>query len=187
MGAGAEPGEGLGAVLVPSMVTRLSKIALVATIGVFLLLVVFNNVTDYGSNYAFVLHVLAMDTTFPGNGELWRAIDSVPVYHAFYASIILWEAAACVLILAGAWKLYRSRSESAAAFNRAKNLAIAGLTLNLLQWLVAFTTVGGEWFLMWQSKSWNGEETAGRMFMIVGITLLFVNTRDDELSSSPQA
>jgi predicted small integral membrane protein len=167
------------------MLTRLAKIALVATIGVFLLIVVFNNLTDYGSNYAFVHHVLAMDTTFPGNGELWRAINSVPVYHAFYASIILWEAAACVLILAGAWRLYRTRSESAAAFNRAKNLAIAGLTLNLLQWLVAFTIVGGEWFLMWQSKSWNGEEAAGRMFTMVGITLLFVNTRDEELSSSP--
>jgi predicted small integral membrane protein len=194
MGARAEPGEGLGAAVVPltvatssipPMVTRLAKIALVATIGVFLLIVVFNNLTDYGSNYAFVLHVLAMDTTFPGNGELWRAINSVPVYHAFYASIILWEAIACGLTFAGAWKLYRHRRASAAAFNRAKNLAIAGLTLNMLQWLVAFTTVGGEWFLMWQSKSWNGQEAAGRMFIIVGITLLFLNAPDDELSSSP--
>lgn len=163
------------------MLTRLAKSALVAALGLFLLIVVFNNVTDYGSNYGFVFHVLAMDTTFPGNAAMWRAIHSPVVYHAFYASIILWEAAASALLFAGAWKLWQSRGEGAAVFNRAKHLAVAGLALNLLQWLVAFITVGGEWFLMWQSKSWNGQEAAARMFMIAGIILLFLNTRDEEL------
>jgi predicted small integral membrane protein len=163
------------------MLTRLAKTALVAALGLFLLIVVFNNITDYGSNYGFVQHVLAMDTTFPGNAAMWRAINSVPVYHAFYASIILWEAAACALLFAGAWKLWQARGAGAAAFNRAKHLAVAGLALNLLQWLVAFITVGGEWFLMWQSKSWNGQEAAARMFMIAGIILLFINTRDEEI------
>jgi len=166
------------------MLTRFAKTALVAAIGLFLLIVVFNNLTDYGSNYGFVYHVLAMDTTFPGNAGMWRAIHSVPVYHAFYASIILWEAVACGLMFAGAWKLWQARGSSAAAFNRAKGLAVAGLTLNLLQWLVAFITVGGEWFLMWQSKSWNGQEAAARMFMIAGIILLFLNTRDEEIESA---
>ncbi|OYU98833.1 MAG: hypothetical protein CFE26_26865 [Verrucomicrobiales bacterium VVV1] len=149
-----------------------------------MLIVVFNNLTDYGSNYGFVFHVLAMDTTFPGNAGMWRSIHSVPVYHAFYASIILWEAVACGLMFAGAWKLWQARGASAAAFNLAKGLAIAGLALNLLQWLVAFITVGGEWFLMWQSKSWNGQEAAARMFMIAGIILLFLNTRDEEIESA---
>ena len=39
-------------------------------------------------------------------------------------------------------------------------------------WLVAFISVGGEWFLMWQSRAWNGEETAFRDFTMVGIVLL---------------
>jgi predicted small integral membrane protein len=43
-------------------------------------------------------------------------------------------------------------------------VAIAGLTLGLLLWLVAFIAVGGEWFLMWQSAEWNGEEAAFRIF-----------------------
>ena len=166
------------------MLTRFAKTALVAAMGLFLLIVVFNNLTDYGSNYGFVHHVLAMDTTFPGNAGMWRAIHSVPVYHAFYASIILWEAVACGLMFAGAWKLWQARGSSASAFNRAKGLAVAGLTLNLLQWLVAFITVGGEWFLMWQSKSWNGQEAAARMFMIAGIILLFLNTRDEEIEAN---
>ena len=164
------------------MPTRLAKTALAAAVGLFLLFVVFNNVTDYGSNYGFVYHVLAMDTTFPGNAGMWRAITSAPVHHAFYVSIIMWEAVACALIFAGAWRLWRARDAGAATFNRAKGLAVAGLALNLLQWLVAFLTVGGEWFLMWQSQTWNGQEAAARMFMVVGVTLLFLNTRDEELA-----
>jgi predicted small integral membrane protein len=166
------------------MLTRLAKIALVAALGFFLLIVVFNNITDYGSNYGFVFHVLAMDTTFPGNAAMWRSIHSPAVYHAFYVSIILWEAAASALLFAGAWKLWQARGDSASAFNRAKQLAVAGLTLNLLQWLVAFITVGGEWFLMWQSKSWNGQDAAARMFMIAGLILIFVNSRDEETASA---
>jgi len=163
---------------------RISKLALSAAIAFFLALVVFNNVTDYGSNYGFVHHVLAMDTTFPGNTAMWRAIDSVPVYHAFYATIILWEAAAAALIAWGTWKLWTCRGAEAKTFNRAKGLVIAGLTLNLLQWFVAFLTVGGEWFLMWQSRTWNGQEAAFRMFACVGLVLLFLSRDDGELTGS---
>lgn len=44
----------------------------------------------------------------------------------------------------------------------------------MLMWLVAFLTVGAEWFLMWQSHIWNGQEAAFRMFTVVGIILLFL-------------
>src|SRR6185436_895157 len=44
------------------------------------------------------------------------------------------------------------------AFQYAKRLSIAGLALSLLMWLVAFLAVGGEWFLMWQSKTSNGQD-----------------------------
>ena len=161
-------------------ITRLARIALASAVALYLAIVVLNNVTDYGTNYAFVQHVLAMDTTFPGNGGLWRAIHASWVVHLFYASIILWEAAACVLIAAGALRLWRVRSAPAAVFNRAKHLAIAGLALNMLQWLVAFVAIGGEWFLMWQSRTWNGNDAAGRMFLIVGVTLLFVSAPDED-------
>jgi len=161
-------------------ITRLAKVLLAAAVGFYLALVVFNNLTDYGSNYVFIQHVLAMDTTFPGNAGMWRALHSVWLIRLFYLSIIVWEVSACALTLGGAWRMWRARSGSAAGFNRAKTLAIAGLTLNLLQWLVAFITVGGEWFLMWQSSSWNGNDAAGRMFLVVGVTLLFVNTPDEE-------
>jgi predicted small integral membrane protein len=46
--------------------------------------------------------------------------------------------------------------------------------------LVAFLTVGGEWFLMWQSKTWNGQEVAVRMFTVIGIVLLLLALPDTE-------
>jgi predicted small integral membrane protein len=41
-------------------------------------------------------------------------------------------------------------------------------------WLVAFQAVGGEWFLMWQSHTWNGQEESFRNFVEVGLVLLIL-------------
>lgn len=163
------------------MMIRLAKAALVATSALFLLIVVFNNLTDYGSNFEFVRHVLGMDTTFPGNRGMWRALTSPLIHHVFYASIILWELISGVLLAAGAWKLWQARRAPAAVWQHAKSLAIAGLVLNMLLWFLAFITVGGEWFLMWQSSTWNGQNAAFRMFAVLGLILVFLNQRDDEL------
>lgn len=166
------------------MVLRYSKIALAFASFLFLFLVVFNNLTDYGSNYAFVENVLGMKDTFEGNKGQWRAINSPVIYHLFYASIILWESAAMVLLAMGTWKLWCSRVAGAKDFNLAKNLVFAGLTLSMLQWYIAFLSVGAEWFLMWQSKTFNGQGAAHRMFVIMGISLIFIAMKDDELSDS---
>jgi predicted small integral membrane protein len=156
------------------MILRLSKTLLVAAVALFYTLVVFNNITDYGSNYGFVHHVLLMDTTFPGNHGMWRAIHPLWLHAAFYDSIIAWEALTMVLLWAGAVRLLRAVGGPGTTFRDAKTLAIAGLTVSLLMWFVAFLSVGGEWFLMWQSHTWNGEDAAFRMFVVVGVVLLLL-------------
>lgn len=162
------------------MVTRISKITLLSGIGFFYALVVFNNLTDFGSNYQFVHHVLDMDTTFPGNQGMWRALHPVWIHLAFYLSIIAWEAVTTLLLWMGAVRLFRARLATPPTFNSAKRLAVIALTLSLMMWLVAFLSVGAEWFLMWQSHTWNGQEAAFRMFVIVGIVLLFLVQPDTE-------
>jgi predicted small integral membrane protein len=74
----------------------------------------------------------------------------------------------------GGINLARALHESQAKFQEAKRVTIVALTLGLLMWLVAFLTVGAEWFLMWQSKNWNGQDAAFRMFTVIGIVLLYV-------------
>jgi len=156
------------------MTLRASKVLLVFALAIFYTFLVFNNLTDYDSNYQFVRHVLMMDSTFPGNHGMWRAINSPMLHTAFYLSIIAWEAVTMALCWWGGLRMARNLRRNAAAFYQAKRVAIIALTLSLLMWLVAFLSVGGEWFLMWQSKSWNGQDAAFRMFTIVGIVLLLV-------------
>lgn len=156
------------------------KISLCAANALFLVLVVFNNLTDYRSNYLFVENVLNMGTTFEGNSATWRAIDSPLVHTLFYWSIIAWEAAAAALLIYGTRLLFKERGATAAAFTRAKSCAAAGLVLSMLQWYIAFITVGGEWFLMWQSDTWNGQDAAMRMFLMMGVSLLFLMQTEAE-------
>ena len=52
--------------------TRYAKIIMMIGLGLFGLIVALDNVIDYGTNFAFVQHVLSMDTTFPGNALTWR-------------------------------------------------------------------------------------------------------------------
>jgi len=120
-----------------------------------------------------------MDTTFPGNSGLWRALPSKPIWVVSYALIILWEAMTGLLIGWGTLRLWKARHASLAEWRKAKAPALVGFTASLLQWYFGFVTVGGEWFLMWQSKTWNGQDAAFRMFTIMGISLLFLLLGDD--------
>jgi predicted small integral membrane protein len=155
------------------IVVRLSKCILVLAVAFFYTLVVFNNTTDYNSNYQFVRHVLQMDSTFPGNHGMWRAMNQPSIYTIFYLSIIVWETVTSVLGWWAGIAMLRALRSPVARFQRAKTLAIAALTLGMLMWFVAFLSVGGEWFLMWQSKVWNGQDEAFRMFVVLGIVLLY--------------
>jgi predicted small integral membrane protein len=164
------------------MIARMSKVLLVLLIGLFSLLVGVDNVIDYGTNYAFVEHVMEMDTVFPDTTLKWRAISSDALNHAAYALIIGAEILTGVLCIAGAKRLWGVRAESAASFNTAKGVAMAGLVLGLSLWFFGFLTIGGEWFQMWQSKTWNGEEAAFRFVASIGIVLIFLNQPDGELA-----
>lgn len=156
------------------MITRMSKLALLVAVAVLYTLVVFNNLADFDSNYQFVRHVLMMDSTFPNNQLMWRAINSPRIHRAFYSSIIGWEIVTMLALWIGSVQLGRRLSATCETFEAAKRIPIAALTLAMLMWLVAFLTVGAEWFLMWQSHAWNGQEAAFRIFAVIGIVLLLL-------------
>jgi predicted small integral membrane protein len=160
---------------IAKMIVRLSKCALLFGVSLFFSLVSIDNTSDYKSNFEFVRHVLSMDTTFPGNHGLWRALPQPSVQIVFYIAIVLWEIATCVLSWWGAVRLTMRLRAPAAAFDQAKSVAVGALTLGCMLWLVAFIDVGGEWFLMWQSKTWNGQEAAFRMFVVLGLILIYLS------------
>ena len=162
------------------MTIRLSKALLLFALGFYYALVVFNNTNDYNSNLTFVRHVLLMDTTYPGNHGMWRAIHSPAVPLLFFVSIVCWETLTGVLLWVAGFRLIFNLRKSAATFNGVKKLGVVALTLSMLMWLVAFLSVGNEWFLMWQSKEWSGEVAAQHMVAGVGILLLYLVMPDVE-------
>ena len=160
------------------MPIRLSNIILVASLGLYMAIVAFNNIFDYGSNFAFVSHVLSMDTTFPDNQGMWRSISGNGVHHFAYVMIILTEAVIATLCFWGAGRMWRKRKETSSPFQTAKGVAIYGLVLGIVLWYVGFVAIGGEWFLMWQSEIWNGTEVAMRNAMMFGLVLLYVSRKE---------
>lgn len=166
------------------MIFRCSKIALVAASGLFALLTGWNNIADYGANLAFVQHVLAMDTVFEGNPLVAsRAVTSQTLHHAAYWLIIAAELATGLLCLAGTVAMGLAADDTARMFHRSKRLAVAGLTLGFLTWFTGFMTIGAEWFLMWQSETWNGQQAAFRFIVCLGLVLVYLVMDDRELEA----
>ena len=168
------------------LIVRYAKIVMSLVLASFCLLVTFDNITDYATNYLFVEHVLSMDTTFPGNALMYRSIDSPVLWQIAYALIIAAEGATGALFLAGAVRLFQARNASGAVFNAAKSYTIAACVLAFLVWFLGFMVVAGEWFAMWQSATWNGQEGAFRFYTAVLAVLIFVNQPDGDLSAAPK-
>mgnify|MGYP002078430863 CR=1 FL=1 len=119
-----------------------------------------------------------MDTTFPDNKLMHRAITSPFLWNAAYILIILWEFAIAFFCWYGIIKLLRKIKSTPEEFDNAKNPATIGLTLCALLFGFAFITVAGEWFLMWQSEIWNGESAALKLFMMSGLSLIYLNIKE---------
>jgi predicted small integral membrane protein len=146
----------------------LAVAALTVITAVQMTLVTIDNLIDYGTNYAFVQHVLAMDTTFRSPSVMWRALGGSGVITAVYLVIICWEAITSALLLAGsvAWILRR---------RAARRLSAAGWLLQVVLFAGGFLALGGEWFQMWQSSKWNGLDSAMRYLLVAAIGLILVH------------
>ncbi len=155
-----------------SLITRAGQISLTLTLGLCFGLIAFNNAVDYGTNFQFVKHVLSMDSLPPDPRVAWHAVKLPALHHLAYLVIIAWEALAAILCLAGGARMaFHVKSPD---FNSAKKYALCGLWAGVLLWSLGFITIGGEWFMMWESPAWNGELAAFRMFTVNSVALLFL-------------
>jgi predicted small integral membrane protein len=162
------------------VIIRLAKAILCVPLALFGLLVAVDNVIDYGTNYAFVQHVLSMDTTFPGNALMGRAITNPSVWQLGYGAIIVAEALTGLCFLMAALTLMANLRAPPARFARAKTWAVVGGTVGFLVWFLGFAVIGGEWFQMWQSPTWNGQEPAFRFTMTILVVVIFIAQREPD-------
>jgi len=166
-----------------ALLLRIAKIISIFSIGMMALIVVIGNTTDYYSNYHFVEHVLKMDTIFPDSNNHYRSIDNPIIVHAGYIFIIILEALMAFLCLKGSWMLFKNLKSDAKTFHSNKKWSIAGLIIAIIIWFLGFEVVGGEWFTMWQSSTWNGLGSAERITTFIVMILILFQFKEEELSS----
>ncbi|MFF9144851.1 DUF2165 domain-containing protein [Streptomyces sp. NPDC014861] len=179
--SGAEPGaraSGTGAATRRDRLLRLgapqvAATALTATVALYMTLVAFGNITDFGTNQQFVQHVLSMDTTFEDPDLMWRAVESPALQNAAYVAVIVWETLAALVLLAATWFWLSGLRRQ--AYERARAASTVGLVMVLLLFGAGFLAIGGEWFAMWQSSDWNGLDAAFRNVALAALTLLVVH------------
>ncbi|GEO98124.1 membrane protein [Methylobacterium haplocladii] len=159
---------------------RASKLLLVAGIALTCSLVVTGNVVDPAVNRDFVRHVLSMDTVEPGSAIRGRAITDPGLQQAAFMLIVASEALVAGLCWIGAALMVPALRAPAPRFAAAKAWAIAGLTLGVLVFQTGFMGIGGEWFGMWMSKTWNGQDDAFRFVMILLGVLIYVALPEGE-------
>ena len=143
-------------------------------IGAALLLIAFNNVTDYHTNFAMVQHVLAMDAMIPALGHItvkWRAITNSMLHHLAYATIIATETTIGMLCTVGAYKQMMARDDIAAKVV-ALDMTLVGLGLGFLLFFVGFVTIGAEWWYMWGSENFNGQIKAFHWSTVIILAIL---------------
>lgn len=156
---------------------------LVACNALYISLVAFGNITDYDTNYAFVQHVLSMDTTNFGAAAgtaldpdiMWRAIRDATLWNVAYIALIAWETIAG-LVLITSLALWVRAFAKRTGYDTPKAISSIGLLMIVALFFAGFIDVGGEWFSMWRSTAWNGEDPAFRNSVLAAISLVLIHT-----------
>ena len=156
---------------------------LVAANALYILLVAVGNITDYGTNFAFVQHVLSMDTTnfgaTPGADldpdVMRRSITDPTVWNIAYIGVIVWESLAAVVLVVAAVAWLRAFL-TGGTFDQARALSSIGLVMIIVLFFGGFIAAGGEWFQMWRSTAWNGLEPAFRNSVLAALTLVLIHS-----------
>ena len=163
------------------LITRFCKIVMCLVLAVFCLLVAFDNLTDYETNYLFVRHVLSMDTTFAGNGLMYRSISDPLLWRVAYGLIIAAEAVTGLLFLAGAVRMWQAREASGADFDRAKAYAIAGAFGRIPRLVLRLHGDSRRVVRHVEIANLDGQQAAFRFCMAVLVVLILLNQPDPDL------
>ena len=144
---------------------------LTAIMALQMLLIAITNWTDFGTNQAFVHHVLEMDTTFRDEDVMWRRIGSESLQNVAYVAIIVWESLTALVL---GWALVRlARAlRSSGEYDSARRTATIGFLMVIGLFWGGFIVVGGEYFEMWQSTEANGLQPALQNTLLAGLALL---------------
>src|SRR5271154_5487260 len=116
------------------MNNRLIKVFFGISIGIYMLLVCINNITDYDADFQFVSKVSGMEDIFSREKNGWRAINSPILQHIFYTFIIAWEIVITILVALGVTRMLRTFRKGSKEFNHSGRTLRMGLFLGVILW-----------------------------------------------------
>ena len=97
---------------------------------------------------------------------MYRSISSRSLWEAAYALIIAGEGATALgfvrRLCCCATCVHPPRASIVP-----KDLLAVAASLGFLVWFFGFMVIGGEWFQMWQSSQWNGQQPAFRFYLTI--------------------
>lgn len=157
----------------PFRLLRATVSILVLFLALYYAVVAFDNMTNPASNWAFVQGVMTLDGVPPDSGFEWRAVDNVVLQKAAYVAIIAGETLAAALLAIGGLGGLR-RTADAAAWRTGQRSAILGLLLVLAVFFVGFIVIGGNWWVMYLNKKFNGLDPAFQNCAVALFVLLAI-------------
>ncbi|CAM3361612.1 DUF2165 domain-containing protein [Vagococcus fessus] len=152
-------------------VDRLLKIFTVLMPTSFTFFVIIDNIFfAWDDNFQFVKHVMSMDTV---NSVVdWRNFDSPMIWKTAYTLLICFETATFFIGVYALIRLLRALNKDNDAFFKAKLWGYLTFIFTLLIWFFGFIDIGGEWFKMWLSPSWNGQPIAMWLSILFSVLLV---------------
>lgn len=162
------------------IIERMLKILMSGGLAILTGMIAYANIHDPGANLKFVEHILSMDTVPPDSAMRDHALPVPLAWRFAFWTIVAGEGLTAVLFAVGAAELWRARHLKARMFHEAKRCVYLGAAGGLLIWFVGFTAIGGEWYAMWQSQGWNGQQAAFRITALIFLTVIFIGQPDCE-------
>ena len=158
---------------------RIMKILLILSVAVFGLVGAFGNIDDWAGTKGAVAATTSM-ATFEG-GASWRATSNPAVILTGAVLIPLFKTLGGLLCLAGAWRMWSARAADAAAFAKAKTLALAGCMVLVFMLFAGWIVIAETWFELWRSDALRGPalDAAFRYAGFIGLIALIVGAREE--------
>lgn len=159
---------------------RILKISLALSVALWGLLGALGNIINWSGTTGSVAAVTSMSTFAEGAWQ-WKATTNPAVVLAGALFITLSKIIAGLLCIAGSVRMWAARTGNAAAFAKAKTLALTGCAVAIFMLFCGFIVIGEGWFELWRSEALRDGAggTAFRYGGMIALIALFISTPED--------
>jgi predicted small integral membrane protein len=154
------------------MEQRYIKIGLAFTVGMLAGLWAINNVLNWETALGAVAYALSQENQSGYSVRIIPPITSSIAATVGLLLIILTEATAGVLALFGTGRMWSQRNADTAAFAAAKQFAVLGTGIAVLNWFLGFFVIGGTAIMMGQAEGMEGAVRGATSMATLGFLAL---------------